>query len=114
MRISDWSSDVCSSDLTASFHPPKVRRTNTIISPNEASPSTTGCGEASGTSSSPATMITSSPSTSAMVSKIGRASRRESVGQYVYTPVVAVSLKNQHIPTHNTTVIYSKLNTTLI
>src|SRR3546814_10014452 len=66
MRISDWSSDVCSSDL--------CRRASSSAS--SGAPSTK-------TSSAPKERIAASFAAGAEGTKIGRASCRERVGQYV-------------------------------
>src|SRR3546814_16277257 len=85
MRISDWSSDVCSSDLS-------VPRRRVSVSVTQAS--------------APAcvTMTTRTPPLllSPRWIKIGRASCRERVCQYVYISVVAVSLKKKQTTTCET------------
>src|SRR3546814_15854584 len=111
MRISDWSSDVCSSDLSLlplasesiivrAPSPIAARelnivdvasigesRTSTIPDPSTGSSTVT-----SGTESKVGRAASSLPGPA---EKIGRASCRERVCQYVYLSVVAVSLKQK-------------------
>src|SRR3546814_20270013 len=108
MRISDWSSDVCSSDLHAT--PPPAATAPTTMTPAPAA--TAGMGTpaamvaftsvelgstvdarntivASGTSFAPKDTIYAPV-------EIVSASCRERVGSYVYISVVAGSLKKNH------------------
>src|SRR3546814_12919223 len=86
MRISDWSSDVCSSDLVVRVRTHNTNiRTNTKINTNQTT-----------------TITTESyinPTTNHMPqqhrNQIGRASCRERVCKYVSISVVAVSLKKK-------------------
>src|SRR3546814_19284589 len=87
MRISDWSSDVCSSDLNGGGVARVVKTPNIDALAREGVNFTTAY----------AANATCSPSRAAM--KIGRASCRERVGQYVSISVVAVSFKNKHLIT---------------
>src|SRR3546814_11364426 len=120
MRISAWSSDVCSSDLS----PPNLRkytarlsRSNTCISaPSKMSgvvvykmalsndcvwlvrqgfPEKVQCRPPAPTQRSEVLGMSMMPSTGLPWCKIGRASCRERVCQYVYLSVVAVSLKKK-------------------
>src|SRR3546814_18395835 len=91
MRISDWSSDVCSSDLAAARSPidallasrerpgEALRLADTILSRDA-----THC-----------LALTVRADIPLRQGKIGRASCRERVCQYVSIPVVAVSFKKQ-------------------
>src|SRR3546814_19036478 len=92
MRISDWSSDVCSSDLLASarpLHHPRRR----------------GRGCAAGGGDPPFRIWPrpdrDRPRIRSDGDEIGRASCRERVCQYVSISVVAVSLKNTTINKSN-------------
>src|SRR3546814_8940272 len=89
MRISDWSSDVCSSDLPAPRPAPHERA-------HRPRPSA----HASTRAARPARRR--APRGRAPRSDIGRASCRERVWQYVYIQVGAVSLdKKNHINTQD-------------
>src|SRR3546814_11752855 len=104
MRISDWSSDVCSSDLA------KSRESNHDCKAVRASSQRSRCsaeailGMGSGVCATAAHARTSwtsegesrsCPWARSARSKIGRASCRERVCQYVSISVVAVSLKKK-------------------
>src|SRR3546814_12910108 len=82
MRISDWSSDVCSSDLRAIATP--------AISSTSAGSRSGATFRNTGGPPAPRDVMTPSRSSS---SEIGRASCRERVCQSVKISVVAVSLK---------------------
>src|SRR3546814_13966404 len=91
MRISDWSSDVCSSDLKnlraqavrgVEFRHVKVRQPN--LEPG------VGVRRAAH-----ATSVAVADLAHRAAEQLGRASCRESEGQYVYISVVAVSIKNK-------------------
>src|SRR3546814_18546885 len=92
MRISDWSSDVCSSDLVQPF---LAREERLNVREERYSLDQWRADAASGR------LVESfACGTAAVVTPIGRvaggngrASSRERVGQYVEIPVVAVSLK---------------------
>src|SRR3546814_15911989 len=90
MRISDWSSDVCSSDLE---QPPQ--QSNRADQRPAALPWLDLYRGARMAVDLPCQIIDAA-------GKIGRASCRERVCQYVYISVVAVSLKKNttHHPTH--------------
>src|SRR3546814_14583662 len=92
MRISDWSSDVCSSDLLRDAHhhgagyPPGQRaRTACAVSGAARRHASARCAGSDGVS----VLFTGQ--------EIGRASCRERVYQYVLISVVAVSLKKQNL-----------------
>src|SRR3546814_11083157 len=107
MRISDWSSDVCSSDLTPGcatrFGPSGGRGlawsdqigsvrilrpaacTSTVACPTQVATMPRGAAKAGGRDGLTATMS----------GQIGRASCRERVCQYVYISVVAGSLQKK-------------------
>src|SRR3546814_15093331 len=93
MRISDWSSDVCSSDLPG------------MIGGDTETPLWKSTGPGTPT---PAPMRWLAPRSSR--SEIGRASCRERVWQYVYISVVAVSLKNTKSIQQMDTINASKIN----
>src|SRR3546814_11150269 len=108
MRISDWSSDVCSSDLIIA----KIRTGNPDVRIESVS---TVSGKVSGEFRQTAIYALGAAmlaisiyiwvrfewqfGVGALFAQIGRASCRERVGQYVSLSVVAVSLKkkNRHI-----------------
>src|SRR3546814_11911828 len=110
MRISDWSSDVCSSDLAAGKFTVWVaiasdqwfRQTNSTSWPSSSraafAPSVVPPAPhiRSATSFGRARRAIRRPRSSRTAAKIGRASRRERVCQYVYISVVAVSLKKKN------------------
>src|SRR3546814_14209267 len=89
MRISDWSSDVCSSDLPTSG---SVSAKLVMISPRAIRGS-----HAAFCASVPAITSPWLPIPTLVPKEIGRASCRERVCQYVSISVVAVSLKKQII-----------------
>src|SRR3546814_20473619 len=107
MRISDWSSDVCSSDLVSmSFgkaiapHLPYLRRYGRAISGSQRGDVLVGCAHVGrafhlhyGTSRVVRQLIVGVESD--VRGQIGRASCRERVGQYVLISVVAVVLKKK-------------------
>src|SRR3546814_15437939 len=102
MRISDWSSDVCSSDLFeiyyfdeavrgdgyADLRATNARQWRTVFEEDRGVVEGMQAGRAS-----PA--FTGGVFSPAMDTQIGRASCRERVCPYVYTPVGAVSLKKK-------------------
>src|SRR3546814_16096604 len=92
MRISDWSSDVCSSDhfdvadkrmdyavFDRSSNPTRIRQSSIVYNVRHLGP----------------TPHVLEPDTREVLIQIGRASWRESVGQYVLISVVAGSLKKK-------------------
>src|SRR3546814_20239432 len=98
MRISDWSSDVCSSDLVAV--------TPSISLPVSLNPTTSGISIDTGWPSiaASASIFALTPAERAVVNdataverrrESGRATRRERGSQYVSIPVVAVPLKTK-------------------
>src|SRR3546814_15190481 len=93
MRISDWSSDVCSSDLFALTSPgqPIHLRFAGIPMGHEFSPLVLALLQVGGHPSKTAADV--------IEQEIGRASCRERVCQYVYISVVAVSLKKKKLET---------------
>src|SRR3546814_16192478 len=104
MRMSDWSSDVCSSDLLAMARPRillALRRSLAMFGDGER----TDVGKRlTRPRTEPEIMIEEEirrhhdPEHAAARLQIGRASRRESVWQYVEISVVAVQLKkNQQL-----------------
>src|SRR3546814_2781656 len=74
MRISDWSSDVCSSDLVVEHHPPIEHAARTAIPPTIPGVPVIR---------HPPSMRFDAAETAIAGSKIGRASCRERVCQYV-------------------------------
>src|SRR3546814_18937175 len=87
LRISDWSSDVCSSDLSRPSRTRRATRCGTSSTPR---------GRKSATAWSTSTTIRASASRSngrRWSGKIGRAACRGRVCKYVSLSVVAVSLK---------------------
>src|SRR3546814_15418309 len=99
MRISDWSSDVCSSDLLTAM----TRRLKGY-SVNASAHTELGnvliTGGASGLGAAVADAVAAEGGTALVIERdkpeeIGRASRRERVCQYVEIPVAAESLKKQ-------------------
>src|SRR3546814_21038933 len=116
MRISDWSSDVCSSDLFA------VRRMPEDIRPEglPAAPDPSDCGAECDRKDHCATRQTKKDGTvsgalfdnwrsgrdsNPRPPEIGRAARRERVCPYVYIYVVAVSYKQKLTQPLNLTTI---------
>src|SRR3546814_15769126 len=111
MRISDWSSDVCSSDLTEQQFPGihvhgvgnahQPRRFDVLDVHLVRAPIADRRFRRLGASGYPGRM----QAEFGHPLEIGRASCRERVCQYVWIPVVAVSLKKKHTTnsTHNTT-----------
>src|SRR3546814_16189900 len=98
MRISDWSSDVCSSDLRTGDRQRRARRVAAV-----AASEIMGCSAAP--AGHPARHARSQPDQPLLDRhEIGRASCRERVGQYVSISVVAVSLKKT---TNHTTTSYN-------
>src|SRR3546814_12725539 len=102
LRISDWSSDVCSSDLSMMYctasgmlsrgvEPPEsiCKGSSTSMS------SRANCGMERATVPRKMTIEVVANRCSAAPAKIGRASCRERVCQYVEISGVAVSLKNR-------------------
>src|SRR3546814_18978175 len=89
MRISDWSSDVCSSDLARIHITPSAKQHFASISRRFSSITVAAPVRVTG-SARPSALVRSSP-----LMKIGRASCRERVCQYVSISVVAVSLKKK-------------------
>src|SRR3546814_4561656 len=98
MRISDWSSDVCSSDLAAAAQPDRVE------DPAVADGGFPGGGHATGTgnpglgrgASGFGLAAGAYPRPARGSRQIGRASCRERVWPYVSISVVAVSLKQKY------------------
>src|SRR3546814_12562751 len=98
MRISDWSSDVCSSDLGVPAQPPF--RLPPRLHPLQRLHTRARGGR--GLCAGP--LATANPAQQCRPDgQIGRASCRERVCQYVYIPVVAVSLKKKHITINSST-----------
>src|SRR3546814_11006813 len=91
MRISDWSSDVCSSDLLAGARGLEVLRR---LRQHAAIDRTAQVG--GDALANPADLIEAAGAGAAPGDKIGRASCRDRVCQYVSISVVAVSLKKKH------------------
>src|SRR3546814_15932143 len=105
MRISDWSSDVCSSDLNSSVVAIR-RHASAVTAPctNTTSASRSGSRrlhaplQKEGTGMAAYHFASSSIACRRLTEmgvEIGRASCRERVLQYVSSPVVAVSLKKK-------------------
>src|SRR3546814_16778486 len=96
MRISDWSSDVCSSDLLAPGFPERAAIGGVAlrILRDGLCPGPDCRVQALVYSSSPLVQGRAGRIDAQM--EIGRASCRERVCQYVSISVVAVSLKKQH------------------
>src|SRR3546814_19304778 len=98
MRISDWSSDVCSSDLTFSIRKNLGRRPSTKRRKSQSSVPRGSCvlcrlpAVLNDWHGGPPIRTSTSPS---LIPEIGRASGRERVCQYVYNSVVDVSLKQK-------------------
>src|SRR3546814_12969857 len=114
MRISDWSSDVCSSDLNAlAGRLPGVVATQSSAEPGYDGASVRIRGTNTLGNSGPLVVIDGIPARAGGFERlnpadidnisvlkdasaaIGRASCREGVSQYVYISVVAVSLKKK-------------------
>src|SRR3546814_16810522 len=95
MRISDWSSDVCSSDLTPrSFMTVTSRRVDKCLAVVESQTTDihrSGSRARWRCATAHSSMCMTTPYPSRM--QIGRASGRDRVCQYVLFSVVAVSLK---------------------
>src|SRR3546814_1528452 len=93
MRISDWSSDVCSSDLRLTFALVQtVRHRDYFLPDGEAQD------EPDAHAAPPSvqrTAISGALLLASLVAEIGRASCRERVCKYVYISVVAGSLKKK-------------------
>src|SRR3546814_11167714 len=97
MRISDWSSDVCSSDLLGSGSETRAiafidQLTVAQHEQRARLPDIVGVSEQ---------RIGARPDRGGQSGQIGSASCRDSVCQYVYISVVAVSLKKQIKILHN-------------
>src|SRR3546814_17360503 len=114
MRISDWSSDVCSSDLVFTTRPDTLWGVTFFVFAVEH-PLVTKLAEAGGTAADVKAMadaLQATPLTNreqaesrAGVPPIGRASCRERVCPYVSISVVAVSLKKKdNVTTQYTTI----------
>src|SRR3546814_21090704 len=99
MRISDWSSDVCSSDLSSHDRRPTTHdRSNAYLAYSITL-----------VSRSTVTLIWPGYSSSSSIFlEIGRASCRERVCQYVSISVVAVSLKKKYQKIQENTYINQK------
>src|SRR3546814_17384345 len=109
MRISDWSSDVCSSDLAAAkqtHHAPELQRRPRLDDNSAAQTDIAGI-EHGGLPRRDRPLILGERQREGIVGnafqdtgriEIGRTSGRERVCQYVYILVVAVSLKKKTIP----------------
>src|SRR3546814_11358330 len=113
MRISDWSSDVCSSDLAADGEVPTDQRTDTDHGrgrPPVDRQESGRCERRQHHSSRGAGELTQGVErlTGAEVHRdqIGSASCRERGCQYVSIAVVAVSLKKKHKQAKHTTKIH--------
>src|SRR3546814_19199497 len=101
MRISDWSSDVCSSDLLAqdldlAHAPIGAQHCHVARAPAVLDMDVDAVAEF---------LRAGDDRSEARAREIGRASCRERVCQYVYISVVAVSLKKKHIATLRETCI---------
>src|SRR3546814_3813552 len=83
MRISDWSSDVCSSDLTEYRGAPQPRATRAGPAPHSPGCAEFPCFPAPGASYCLTELETSAYLALAAPAEIGRASCRERVCQYV-------------------------------
>src|SRR3546814_18510453 len=99
MRISDWSLDVCSSDLGATS---PVGGTDAVTSAvGGATGAATGAvsGAANGAATIAGSVAGQGAASGNAAGKSGRASCRERVCQYVSIPVVSVSLnkKRKHL-----------------
>src|SRR3546814_11542905 len=110
MRISDWSSDVCSSDLQLAkkCRQPFRRKNEQSPTKNTHTPNIRTETRRPGTSSDMrstkkilALTFIDTLLSSQRTRKIGRASCRERVCQYVYISVVAVSLKKKNNEKYN-------------
>src|SRR3546814_15620489 len=95
MRISDWSSDVCSSDLTGPGSMQSPDAATPASSPIQKDSRLVAQGEAFHCFFAEMTIMLLSPATR-LVPKIGRASCRERVCQYVYISVGAGALKEKN------------------
>src|SRR3546814_19511375 len=99
MRISDWSSDVCSSDLPCDAEWQASPQLWTNVAPVENRVARLPHFRGS------ARDQLHGAARGRFAQKIGRASRGERVCQYVWIPVVAASLKkNNRANTHGTTI----------
>src|SRR3546814_16296801 len=110
MRISDWSSDVCSSDLGARLLPPAAAtrrvpcwRRACRRAPRAPSASARRRAGPAGPSSAPPRLPDRD--------QIGRASCRDRVCQYVSISVVAVSLKKKNQKHNSSTLQVENPNT---
>src|SRR3546814_11234640 len=101
MRISDWSSDVCSSDLLEHAHLVAEGADREVLGRRRSGQvaAAGGGGEAGQGMQGQAAhgMRGLNPVQASVAGKIGRASCRERVCQYVLISVVAVSLKKNKI-----------------
>src|SRR3546814_4632382 len=103
MRISDWSSDVCSSDLCLTAHWwQNFSILDKLLDPTYSLLHTICCSSTTATEKSTGSQQNMSFTICRVLGtwqfdKIGRASCRERVCQYVYISVVAVSLKKKSI-----------------
>src|SRR3546814_18267044 len=98
MRISDWSSDVCSSDLVEAYAAGRVEAVITFASEGPALEAS-GARRIFDSRQLPGEIVDVLVVDRQRVNpeqQIGRASCRERVCQYVYVSVVAVSLKNNN------------------
>src|SRR3546814_18238674 len=98
MRISDWSSDVCSSDLPADAVPDFLPMLGFADDASVLAAALVAVGGAINYGHREAARA----ALSRLRGEIGRASCRERVGKYVYISVVAVSLKTQYRHTQTT------------
>src|SRR3546814_14120763 len=107
MRISDWSSDVCSSDLLPTIDPAAVRAAVALLADPAVDIATLACPIADERERTDPNVVKAvialgaggrsgrAPYFSRAKVQIGRASRRERVGQYGSYKGVAVMLKQQ-------------------
>src|SRR3546814_12881892 len=99
MRISDWSSDVCSSDLTDLYSRRAREDVSALCDPwGRPRRTAAGCGNRQGRDGGAdrrCAALGAERSLVAAAAQIGRASCRERVCQYVSISVGAVSLKKQ-------------------
>src|SRR3546814_11000517 len=104
MRISDWSSDVCSSDLWCSSRSTCPTRTTRDLDPINIRAL---CLQADAELSGDPQLRAAAQRTVQRDEQIGRASCRERVCQYVWISVVAVSLKKKKKRKHSYAVTYT-------
>src|SRR3546814_18135628 len=107
MRISDWSSDVCSSDLIGIVAQAKDRLAGRAV--GDGHPAVI-VGDAVGRPAQPVfgAVLLDHREPALIDEQIGRASCRERVCPYVYISVVAVSLKKNKIKRQQSTHIKLK------